>query len=308
MRLLTAFLISLLVCLPGRAFANCSLTDVSGFGFEAVDGSSDPGLLQLGSISVACDGPGPFRLALDAGLWATETRRMSDGAGQYVDYSLWQDSGARKEWGDQGTSNVTYRSRTLQGRGGDGLNTYPVYGTVRIPKGLPAGEYRDVVQVTLSYPPFGPDDRQTATLPLSMRMKGTCSLDVGGIHGFGTWPTDGPAPMGVPLGTVSVRCPAGVYYAVGMDAGLNYDGVRRRMTDGSEFVSYVLRAESGTGNQWGDTGLSGLDASYLETHPAAAVYGRSDGGTRNFSVWGDALTTGRAPGTYRDTVNITVAW
>ena len=100
MRITILLLFVLLGLLPFTAGAACLLTDVSSSGFGDIDGSSDPGVRTLGSLSLSCDGP--FRIGLDAGMWPAETRRMSDGAGRFVSYKLWQDSAARKEWGEKG--------------------------------------------------------------------------------------------------------------------------------------------------------------------------------------------------------------
>jgi len=306
MRFSTVSLLLLLVCFSPRTMAGCLLADASSVGFGNTDGSGDLAIRRVGSVSVACDGA--YRVGLGAGMWAADTRRLSDGAGHFISYRLWQDSGAKHEWGDVGISPVTYPERSLKGRGRGDPTLLPVYGTVSMPDPPPAGEYSDVVQVTLASPPYGPDDQETVNLQLTLRVTGTCRVDSSGVHGFGTWSAGGPEPSGVSLGTLTILCPPGIKYAVGMDAGLHYDGVRRRMSDGKGFVPYVLRAHRSNGGEWGDAGLSAFDAAYVETYPADAVYGRGGGSPKSIDVWGDAETGGVPSGVYTDTVRATVVW
>lgn len=241
-------------------------------------------------------------------MWAADTRRMSDGVGHFISYRLWQDTGARREWGDRGLDSVTYPASTVNARGHGGSTYYPIFGTIAVSANALPGDYYDVVQVTLAFPPYGPDDLETVNLYVSVHVTGTCSIDATGVHGFGSWPTGIDNPVGVPLGSVSIVCPAGLYYAVGMDAGLHYDGSRRRMSNGTAFVPYILRAGDPNGKQWGDAGLTRFDTSYIETYPAEPIYERGTDAVNTFQIWGDAETTGVGPGIYTDTVNVTVVW
>lgn len=295
-----------LACFSPRILAACVLTDISSSGFPSTDGTSNVGTQQVGGVSVGCDGA--YRIGLDAGMWSADTRRLSDGAGHFISYRLWRDSSARREWGDRHLDVVTYPAGTLNARSHGGSTFYPIFGTAGISANALPGEYRDVVKVTLAYPPYGPEDLETVGLQLSVHVTGTCTVDAAGVHGFGTWPAGGANLVDVPLGSVSVVCPSGVYYAVGMDSGLYYDGVQRRMSDGAGFVPYVLHAGAASGPEWGDAGLSAFDAPYVETSPKEAVYDRGTGAARIFYVWGDAQTEGIGPGAYRDTVNVTVVW
>ena len=118
---------------------------------------------------------------------------------------------------------------------------HPVYASASSAN-VPPGLYGDMVRVLLAYPSYGEEERQVETLPLFLEIIGMCSIDAGGIAGFGTRPIASGNLSGVALGTLSVECPESVHYGVGMDAGLYFSGGQRRMSDGTHFIPYVLNA------------------------------------------------------------------
>lgn len=280
---------------PQLSTAACTL-ETTGAAFS----SPDSGPSQIASLRVTCDSA--YKIALDAGAWSSGSRRLQDSKGNFISYRLWQDKSAAQEWGDNGAS---YAAPPLSAAAGSA--THPVFGSLSDAASAAAGSYSDTVRVTLSWPPYGAAEQQTATLPVSFQMASGCSLDVSGIHGFGAWPTGGSNPSGVALGSVSVTCSPGIQYAVGIDAGQHYDGSRRRLASGSSMVPYKLRTSSG-GTEWGDTGLKAILSDYVETHPAQAVQGGGSGQSQNFFVWGDADIAHAPAGTYADIVNVTAVW
>jgi spore coat protein U-like protein len=132
-------------------------------------------------------------------------------------------------------------------------------------------------------------------------------MDVSGISGFGTWPTNGVNPAGIPLGSVSVNCSAGITFALGIDAGAHYNGRDRQLAGHNTFVTYVLRIAA-NGPEWGDTGLSTINGDYVDTHPAQAVMAEATGAVQHFFVWGDAFVAKASAGSYIDTINVTAVW
>lgn len=151
-------------------------------------------------------------------------------------------------------------------------------------------------------------EQQSKSVEITLELSSTCVLNVNNVQGFGAWPTGGDDISGVSLGSVSVACADGLPYAVGIDAGENYDGTSRRLKNGAEFVSYKLRAESGGGQEWGDTGLNNVVPSYVPTHTAQAVTGTGSGSAQTISLWGDAKIPNAAAGQYADRVNIILVW
>ncbi|MGX9727570.1 MAG: Csu type fimbrial protein [Candidatus Electronema sp. VV] len=279
------------------ASAACTLTETTGATFSNLSSGSS----QIASLSVTCDSE--YRLALDAGAWSSGSRRLQDGKGDFITYRFWQDKSAAQEWGDNGAS---YAAPPLNAAAGS--NTHSVFGSLSADAAsAPPGDYSDTVRIMLAWPPYGTADQQSATLSVALHVTETCSMDVSGIHGFGTWPTGGSNPSGVALGSISVTCSPGIQYALGVDAGQHYDGSRRQLASGSSMVPYILRTSS-SGPEWGDTGLKAIISDYIETHHAQAVQGGGTGQSQNFFLWGDAETAGAPDGNYADTVTVTITW
>ncbi len=151
-------------------------------------------------------------------------------------------------------------------------------------------------------------DKQSKQVEITLELGATCVLNVNNVQGFGAWPTGGDDINGVSLGTVSVSCADGLAYAVGINAGENYDGSSRRLKNGADYVPYTLRANSTGGPEWGDTGMTAIASDYVATHPAQAVIGTGNGAAQTISLWGDAKIPNVTAGQYADRVNITLVW
>jgi spore coat protein U-like protein len=150
--------------------------------------------------------------------------------------------------------------------------------------------------------------KQSKQVEITLELGATCVLNVNDVQGFGSWPTGGDDISGVSLGSVSVTCADGLAYAVGIDAGENYDGSSRRLSNGTDYVPYTLRSESSGGAEWGDTGVTDIASDYVATHPAQAVLGTGNGATQSIALWGDATIPNVGAGQYADRVNITLVW
>lgn len=151
-------------------------------------------------------------------------------------------------------------------------------------------------------------EQQSKQATITLELTATCVLNVDEIQGFGAWPTGDENITGVNLGTITVTCADGMSYAVGIDAGEHYDGGSRRLSNGVDYLSYVLRSQSSSGPEWGDTGLTALYGDYVPTHPAQAVQEVGNGSTQSFTLWGDATVADATGGTYQDRVNIILVW
>lgn len=151
-------------------------------------------------------------------------------------------------------------------------------------------------------------EKQSKQVEITLELSSTCVLNVNNVQGFGSWPTGGDDISGVSLGSVSVTCADGLAYAVGIDAGANYDGSTRRLSNGTDYVPYTLRSENSGGAEWGDTGLTDIASDYVTTHPAQAVQNTGNGAAQSISLWGDATIPNVGAGQYADQVNITLVW
>jgi len=97
-------------------------------------------------------------------------------------------------------------------------------------------------------------------------------------------------------GTVTITCTQGAASTIGLDLGGNASGSTRRMTNGSDFLTYELYQEATHTTVWGNA------APDLLTPPAAPSYA-----ARNFTVYGQ-VAAGQtvSTGAYADTVLATV--
>ena len=83
------------------------------------------------------------------------------------------------------------------------------------------------------------------------------------------------------VGTVIVACTKGMVATVALDLGSNAEGSTRRMTSGTDYLTYELYRDAGRGDVWGDDlvgrALSlGVATSKAPQH--LTVYGRVAGG------------------------------
>ncbi|WP_026340659.1 spore coat protein U domain-containing protein [Thioalkalivibrio sp. ALJT] len=97
-------------------------------------------------IAPQCTNTTPYQMGLDNGLHADgTTRRMHNGAGDYVIYELYRDAARSLRWGD--TLNVD----TLADTGTGSAQAQPIYGRVDPQITPPQGLYSDTVTVTIYY-------------------------------------------------------------------------------------------------------------------------------------------------------------
>lgn len=100
------------------------------------------------SFAVTCTNGLPYTMGLSAGAQpsspgVTTTRRMT-GAGQFVSYDLFQDSGRTTHWGNAGAD--------LKSANGTGAaQPYDVFGRVPAQTTPAAGSYLDTVRLTVTY-------------------------------------------------------------------------------------------------------------------------------------------------------------
>ena len=126
----------------------CSLSasplDFGGVGMELANQPVD----AQGSISVRCGQGISYTLALDAGTGNAATvqdRRLTrDGAADILHYGLYRDAARTQLWGDS-------PSDLVNGIGSSAGNSHTVYGRLTAQPPPPAGQYRDLITVTLTF-------------------------------------------------------------------------------------------------------------------------------------------------------------
>src|SRR5690606_3013551 len=102
---------------------------------------------QTSAITFTCTRRTAWHVALDDGQHATGgSRRMRMGStGNYVSYELYRDPARSQRWG------TSIGNDTVSGTGTGSAQSLTVYGRVPAPQTLPAGNYHDVVTVTVTY-------------------------------------------------------------------------------------------------------------------------------------------------------------
>ncbi|WP_425048534.1 Csu type fimbrial protein [Pseudomonas sediminis] len=95
-----------------------------------------------------------------------------------------------------------------------------------------------------------------------------------------------------------LQCSLGTAYSIALNSGQNATGGQRRMINSGAYVAYNLYQDSGRSQAWGDGGATGtvLSGTGTGNNEEVIVYGRVP-----------AQTT-PSPGTYTDTVQVTIAW
>lgn len=285
--------------------ATCAIEEVTSNGFGSVTNQSNVATREVAGVSIQCEGN--YRIALNAGNFPSTNRRLSDGAGHFIDYLLWQNPAGSLTWGDAST----YPATPLNAIGSQ--HFYPIYGSALTSQAQYAGIYSDTVRVTVNYPPFGSHDKIEADIRLQLNLSGLCQLDTSGFNGFGDYPLGTPNLQRVALGTLNVQCTAGTPYAVGIDAGTHWNAKTtgsRHLSYLTHYIPYQLFSDVSCSREWGDQGLAAFEASHQPTHPAAALHQQGTGSIQTFFVWGNAAiqTTNVPAGTYADILQITLVW
>lgn len=145
---------------------------------------------------------------------------------------------------------------------------------------------------------------------VQIKIQNACNVSVSSSANnvdFGTVGTLGTKVDATATSVIGVICNDGTTYDVGINAGANAstagDISTRRMTDGTNFITYQLYQESGHNTAWGNTVST-------DTVTGTGDGGGSNGTTAtNFTVYGEVpVQTTPAAGTYTDTVQVAVTY
>jgi spore coat protein U-like protein len=143
---------------------------------------------------------------------------------------------------------------------------------------------------------------QQFTLPITRSVSNDCSVSALGDADLGTAPAGRGAVTGST--TISVRCPTGTAFNIGLrpsNDNSNGAGVLQGSTGtgaGAATLAYQLRQGSASGPVWGNTASA--------SGPGNGVGGTGNGMEQTFPVFVSVPQTNVTPGTYRDTVIVTV--
>jgi len=142
----------------------------------------------------------------------------------------------------------------------------------------------------------------TGNFQVSATVASSCTVS-GALLNFGS--AIDPLAASVPVdasSALTVQCTNTTPYAVSLDAGLNAGGAgnfgSRSMKSGSNALAYQLYVNAGRTTVWGD-GSGG----------SSTASGTGTGSTQNITVYGRVPSlSGVVPGTYTDTVTVTITY
>ena len=137
----------------------------------------------------------------------------------------------------------------------------------------------------------------TTTFGVQVALTATCTINSAPALNFGT---QGILSANVDqTSTIQVTCTNSTPYNMGLNAGTGSGATvaTRKLTSGGATVNYTLYSDSGRSTVWGNT---------VSTDTAA---GTGNGGAQSYTVYGRIPTqTTPAPGTYTDTITVTVTY
>jgi spore coat protein U-like protein len=137
----------------------------------------------------------------------------------------------------------------------------------------------------------------TTTMTVQMTITATCTINSASTLNFGT---QGVLSANVDqTSTIQVTCTNTTPYNIGLNAGTGAGATvaSRKMTSGANTLTYTLYSNSTRTTVWGNT---------IGTDTVAAT---GSGSTQNYTVYGRVpAQTSPAPGTYTDTITVTVTY
>jgi spore coat protein U-like protein len=137
----------------------------------------------------------------------------------------------------------------------------------------------------------------STTFTTQVTLAATCTINSASALNFGS---QGILSANVDqTSTIQVTCTNTTPYNIGLDVGLGAGATvaTRKMTSGGATVSYSLYTDTGRSTVWGNT---------VGTDTQAAT---GSGTAQNYTVYGRIPPqTTPAPGTYSDTVTVTVTY
>jgi spore coat protein U-like protein len=137
----------------------------------------------------------------------------------------------------------------------------------------------------------------TSSFTVSITLAATCTINSASALNFGN---QGILSANVDqTSTIQVTCTNTTPYNIGLDAGTGAGATvaTRKLTSGGATVNYTLYSDTGRTTVWGNT---------VGTDTVAAT---GNGTGQNYTVYGRIpVQTTPAPGTYSDTITVTVTY
>lgn len=300
---------------PGPVLADsCWSGPVSHVSFGAV---GPKGGTAVGSVSATCQkawsaSPQPtyFRICMEipggSPINTINPRAMSNYSGGRVEYDLYSDPSHSRIIGDRvgvytATATISQAGNPRQ------IISMPVYGKIRPGQSARAGSYQSQNYVNLYWV------SSTTSMPAATACSGgraisaihqattaawedSCSILAANDLAFGV--RDSLATSAQAQTTVSISCPVGTAWQVGLSNGQNFSGARRMYNnDRAGWVDYHLFQNHGRTQPWGNE-------PGINTRGGTGI-----GSTQQLTIFGSVpAQPGAAPGSYEDTVVVTLTY
>ena len=128
---------------------NCTISTAAlAFGaYDPVVANASSNRDGTGTVTIACTKGAASTIGLNLGNNASgSTRRLTDGASNYLSYKMYQDSGRTTVWGNSGAALLTPAAAPSKT-----ARNFTVYGRVTSNQDVPAGSYADTVTATVNF-------------------------------------------------------------------------------------------------------------------------------------------------------------
>jgi|KBSSwiStaDraftv2_1062776.scaffolds.fasta_scaffold987906_2 spore coat protein U-like protein len=128
---------------------NCTITTTPvAFGsYDSVTTNATAPLDGVGAVIVTCTKGAPAKVGLnDGGNAQGTTRRMSQGAADFLTYELYKDTGHATRWGNTADTSLDIPAAPSQTP-----RSFPVYGRVAPAQTAAVGSYTDTVMATVNF-------------------------------------------------------------------------------------------------------------------------------------------------------------
>ena len=304
--------------LPGTALANsCWGGSVSNVQFGNV---GPQGGTAVGGFSATCQKswtpnatPTYFRLCLtvpnSTPLNGTNPRRMSNYQGGELHYDLFSNPTHTTAIGSALSGTIYSTTLTLSQAGSQqAIAQFPVYGRIVPGQARAAGNYQSQnyatihwVASTTSMPPIsacvGGNTLQNIYQGASATWEDRCAILAANDLSFGA--RDNLATSAASQTTLSITCPNGTPWQVGLSNGQHFSGSTRRMrhTTANTWISYGLFQNTARTTPWGTS---------IGTNTRG---GTGTGSAQALTIYGQApVQPISASGSYQDNVTVTLTY
>jgi spore coat protein U-like protein len=301
---------------PARA-QSCSFS-ISALNFGTIDLTANTPFTSTATLSASCTGTGNATVRacpnIDVGSGGSTSgspRFLLNGAAQ-LNFNLYQDGAYTSVWGsDLWAFAGSYPSPTIDvtlNGSGSGSASQTIYGQIWAgQQTLAAGTYASAfsgTQASVAYAystvgtcaTIGSSHATSAPFTVTATDASNCSVNASTLN-FGAVGVLGSAVNAA--SSLTVTCTNALPYTIALDGGLSgaTNPTQRVMSQAAQQITYGLYRDSARAQPWGDS---------VGTNTAA---GTGSGLAQTLTVYGrvPAQTT-PAPGTYLDTVVVTISY